>query len=875
MKKLYVFFVTLILMMATGICVHAAEFNVKNLILPYGNAYEAYDAQIEMEGGNDGYTFQLASNFKPAGLEMSSDGHITGIPTTSGAYKRIGVRISHVDGTKSTRYFSITIYPRQLKVHIIAPSNIVYDGNEYSATVETRGSDGELLGDEFTPVLTYNGQEGPVSDAAIYYIDVISPSGCTVTRTGDTHLIINEAAVTQLTVFNKVFTYDGQPHGINSEDVILSPADAGYTVEYRKNGEENYTTDEPISPGLYMVRAHTINPNYRTVYTTATINIMAPTVNFNVTNINYIYDGQPHEVTVEPDIEGFTNYTVTYADLEGNPIEGKPINSGEYKIVIALNGEDSYVIGSVSADILTIEQRELCFTVDNASWDYDATEHVPVMTVSPEADSSLYTIKYVKHESGEEVTAISDVGVYDIVITLTDSDNYKIAEASSKSITVNAKTVNFRVSSNERTYTGDPQTVNTVSVPAGIAHTVTYVNSKDETIDQPVDADTYNIKITINDPGYTVGSISPNKLRIRPKQVSFTVSNNEAQYDGDPHTATVEPNTAIPEDAYTVEYVDNEGNRVASVTEAGEYTIVITTNSNYTIVNEITEKMIVKPIQIGFTVSNNEVQYDGDPHTATVEPNTVVPEDAYTVEYVDNEGNRAASVTEAGEYTIIITFKNSNYIVSEDFSAVMKVIAAAYLNIGNSPAAMIYRDSAHQSDKEWHNNALNYLTQNGRFSEEYLPRDCRADIHYTPLYSEAADSEINPDFDKYTLIVKDITDFTDPGMVVNDEGNDVIINGTLAEVENIEGLYTLTYTHEDTELTRYVMVVGKSIGDINGDGVVNAVDANHLDGKNSVPGGVTEARIWDVNKDGMIDKNDALAIRNRFRNKLISYYPWI
>lgn len=727
---------------------------------------------------------------------MSSDGHITGIPTTSGAYKRIGVRISHVDGTKSTRYFSITIYPRQLKVHIIAPSNIVYDGNEYSATVETRGSDGELLGDEFTPVLTYNGQEGPVSDAAIYYIDVISPSGCTVTRTGDTHLIINEAAVTQLTVFNKVFTYDGQPHGINSEDVILSPADAGYTVEYRKNGEENYTTDEPISPGLYMVRAHTINPNYRTVYTTATINIMAPTVNFNVTNINYIYDGQPHEVTVEPDIEGFTNYTVTYADLEGNPIEGKPINSGEYKIVIALNGEDSYVIGSVSADILTIEQRELCFTVDNASWDYDATEHVPVMTVSPEADSSLYTIKYVKHESGEEVTAISDVGVYDIVITLTDSDNYKIAEASSKSITVNAKTVNFRVSSNERTYTGDPQTVNTVSVPAGIAHTVTYVNSKDETIDQPVDADTYNIKITINDPGYTVGSISPNKLRIRPKQVSFTVSNNEAQYDG-------------------------------------------------------------------------------DPHTATVEPNTVVPEDAYTVEYVDNEGNRAASVTEAGEYTIIITFKNSNYIVSEDFSAVMKVIAAAYLNIGNSPAAMIYRDSAHQSDKEWHNNALNYLTQNGRFSEEYLPRDCRADIHYTPLYSEAADSEINPDFDKYTLIVKDITDFTDPGMVVNDEGNDVIINGTLAEVENIEGLYTLTYTHEDTELTRYVMVVGKSIGDINGDGVVNAVDANHLDGKNSVPGGVTEARIWDVNKDGMIDKNDALAIRNRFRNKLISYYPWI
>ncbi len=141
--------------------------------------------------------------------------------------------------------------------------------------------------------------------------------------------------------------------------------------------------------------------------------------------------------------------------------------------------------------------------------------------------------------------------------------------------------------------------------------------------------------------------------------------------------------------------------------------------------------------------------------------------------------------------------------------------------------------------------------------------------------------EIPTDIDKYTVIVKNIADFTDPGVSFN--GTTVYGSAPVA-VADVEGLYTVTYTlntglSAPTILTRYVMEAGR-IGDVNGDGYVNAVDANFIEkalGANTTINaeGVKKARVWDVNKDGQIDASDASAIRSRYRTKLMPYYPWI
>ena len=777
----------LMLVFAAGICVHAADFNVTSTTLPAAEAYKNYSAQIEMFGGNDGYTFEFVSGIKPVGLTFNSDGSVTGIPTTSGFFSFINVKISHVDGTSQTVRFSMPVTPKKVKVTVSAPDNIYYDGNPYTANVTYYDyTTGEEIADATSKVTYGTDNLTEAVNAGTYYINVWPPSGCMIEeRTGSDHLVINKLAVSSLTVSDRTFDYDGQPHGITDTDVTVSPVAAGYIVEYRKAGESEYTTDLPVASGVYSVRAHTTNQNYETMYATATLTIVAQGVKFTVTNTTAEYDGNEHEVTVASDTPA-AGYTVSYTDVNGNPVDGKPINAGTYKVVITLTNPDAYTIGDISADTLTITPKTVEFTVDSDTWSYDNTAHTPVITTNPTIDSSLYTVTYNKQGETQELTSITDVGTYDIVITLTDSNNYKIADTSSKTITVTAQTVNFTVTDNTYTYDGSGHTATVTPDAEGVDYSVTYTNSKGVTVASPTDAGTYTIGITFDNPNaYSLGTITPNTL-------------------------------------------------------------------------------VIGPQTVGFTVSDNETQYDGNSHQATVTPNITISSDAYTVKYKDSKGNLTESVTDAGVYDIVITVSDSNYVIDSSVSGTMTITSVVSLNIGNSPAAMIYKDSSHADDTEWQEAALNELTTDHKFTS-YVPSGCSAGITYNLI------NNIDVDGDKNTVIVKNLDAFSDPGLSVN---GTAVSGGTPVPVDGVEGLYKVTYTYEDQSYERYVAVVGR-IGDVNGDGNVNAVDANYLDNKDADTNGVTEARVHDVNKDGKIDGSDASAIRNRFRTKLVGYYPWI
>ena len=786
MKKLSAFFVMLMLVFAAGVCAHAADFNVTSTFLPEGEAYKPYIAQIEMVGGNDGYTFEFVSGFKPVGLTVNSDGSITGTPKSSGYYTSMNIRISHTDGTSAVVSFSILTMPRSIKVEVTSPANLMYDGQPHTADVKCYDEEGNLL-EGLVPTVKYGSDNlDQAINAGTYYIIVNAPSGCSIEeRIGDEYLIINALGVAELSVADKSFPYDGNSHGITAADITVDPAAAGYTVEYKKRGTSSYTTEKPVASGIYDVRVHTTNPNYETVYATAMLTIVAQGVKFTVTNTTAEYDGNGHEVTVACDTPE-AGYTVSYTDVNGNSVDGNPINAGTYKVVITLTNPDAYTIGEISADTLTITPKTVEFTVDSATWSYDNTAHTPVITTNPTIDSSLYTVTYNKQGETQELTSITDVGTYDIVITLTDSNNYKIADTSSKTITVTAQTVNFTVTDNTYTYNGSGHTATVTPDVEGAGYSVTYTNSKGVTVANPTDVGTYTIGITFDSPNaYSLGTITPNTLVINPQTVDFAVS-------------------------------------------------------------------------------DNEVPYDGNSHQATVIPSITISSDAYTVKYKDSKGNLTDSVTNAGVYDIVITVSDTNYVLDSSFSDTMTITSVVSLNIGNSPAAMIYKDSSHADDTEWQEAALSELTTERKFTS-YVPSGCSADITYNLI------NNIDVDSDKNTVIVKSLDTFSDPGLSVN---GTTVSGGTPVQVNGVEGLYKVTYTYEDQSYERYVAVVGR-IGDVNGDGNVNAIDANYLNGTNAAPSGVTQARVWDVNKDGNIDGSDASAIRNRFKTKLTSYYPWI
>lgn len=707
MKKISAFLIIMIAMLMAGVCAHAADFSVDTTSLPMGEAYKPYSAQITMSGGsNDGYSFEFISGFKPTGLTVNEDGSITGTPTSAGYYANMNIRISNVDGTYRDVTFKINIRARSIKINVTAPKNIIYDGNSYTATVKCYDMNGDELTD-VVPIIRYGKDNlSSVTDAGTYYIDVYV-SGCIISeREGDTHIQIERQGASISLSGDKEYQYDQLPHPLTAADVTVTPPAAGYVIEYSRNGGE-YTTDVPVSSGIYTARVHTTNPNYETIYDECTIKIIGENVNFTVTNTSFTYDGNSHKATVSSDPADI-GYKVTYTNSKGETVEN-PTDADVYTIKITLDNDIVYSIGNDYDNKLTISPQSGHFTTDE-SWVYDGKTHKPNMTVDAPYDDSKYTITYRKQGTETDLTEITDVGVYDIIITFPNG-NYIADATSSKTITVTPKTVNF------------------------------------------------------------------------------TVTDNVVDYDGNEHTAKVTPTEALASDLYSVKYVKRD--------------------------------------------------------TET----------------------KLNSVTNAGVYDIVIELANSNYTLDNSFSATMTVNVTYTFNLGNSPAAMIYKDTTH--DAEWQKEAMDYLKANHKFSENYLPKDCSADITYNPI------NDIDADGNEYTVITSGLDKFVDPGVNVNDGSTSDTIKGTVSAVSGVEGLYKVTYQINDSTMERYLLVVDRRIGDVNSDGAVNGIDANNLVGKDADANGVKQARIWDVNKDGRIDNNDVNAIRNRFSVRLEAYYPWL
>lgn len=810
LKRVSAFFVTLLLLIAAGVCVHAADFSVVGeedffgeqiLKLEQGEAFSSYRQQIVMEGGNENFTFKKPTingdgydpGIWPTGLDVTEDGWVYGIPEANSIFMQMNVLItSKIDGTTRSLKCHVSFRSRNV-IAIVTSHTYAYTGEARQATVKFTDMEGNDL-PEIKPIIRYLGKDNieltEAVDADTYYIKVTSPTGCVIARRqGDSYLTINPLAPPFIVMNNKTVQYTGQPQGMTEEDITVTPS-VSYNVEYRSTGTDTYTVQMPTNSGTYDVRVYTTNPNYATSYAYATLTIQSEVINFNVSNYEVTYNGSEQEPTIEPSKD--IDYTVSYTDAQGNHVEGKPQNAGVYNIVIALADPNTYSIGAVTSRTFTINPQEVTFKIPVKSYTYaEGVSHSPVIEPSIEG-FDLYTVEYQRIDQdgnplGEPVTQISEVGTYDVLFSLTDTLNYVFGTGNAQYVEVSTQTIDFRFEDLEKEYNG------------------------------------------------------------------------EAQY------ATVITDEEF-KDCYDVVYTQNNVS-VAEPTDAGSYYITINPIHGYGTGSKTPEYpyLVIAPKPITFSITKPSVQYDGNPQTTTLS-NSENIETGFTVKYRDKNGNMLENVTEAGVYDVIVELTNKNYSLENSLIGTFTVETRIVMNLGNSPAAMIYADVAHINEPDWQEAAFNQLQTNNKFSAEYLPAGCNADILYNPIDGN------NYDTDTSTVIVSNLNNFTDPGLMVNSTR---VKGSAPVQVEGVEGLYKVTYTHDDETYERYVMVVGR-IGDTNGDGSVNAVDANVFDKlTNNTPANVLEARVWDVNKDGRIDGDDASAIRSRFKTPLTSYYPWI
>ena len=141
-------------------------------------------------------------------------------------------------------------------------------------------------------------------------------------------------------------------------------------------------------------------------------------------------------------------------------------------------------------------------------------------------------------------TAIANNVAGPYAVMLADTNFVGVAPASfmltnqsaTASIVLDASTLNA-------TYDGNPHAATATTTPAGLAYTVTYNGSSTA----PINAGTYDVVATIDDPSYS-GSTS-GTLTISKKPETLTLSNLSQVYDGTPKSVTVtdSPDASVPD----------------------------------------------------------------------------------------------------------------------------------------------------------------------------------------------------------------------------------------------------------------------------------------------------------------------------------------
>ncbi len=372
----------------------------------------------------------------------------------------------------------------------------------------------------------------------------------------------------------------------------------------------------------------------------ATATLTAPTQNL-------VYNGSSHNADVSYDA-GWAGGALAITYTKGGSSTADTIFAGSY--------EAGVTIGGASASVnYTIEKQTVTEpTIDSKTY----TEETLVADVS---DTALYTVS--QNNGG------LNVGSYDVVLTLTDSNNYKWSSTDDAAVTLE-----FTIAKAVNEFTTLPAISGwtygeTPSVPAGEAAFGEvvfkyYDSGKNELgVTAPVNAGNYYIKAFVVAGTPLTRTATDNYDAISSDFIAFTIAKAQVQKPAEIGTTFTyngaEQTYAIAESSlYTV--TDNKR------TNAGEYYVGVTLNDtdNYEWndgeTGQLTYLFSIDPLDIsGAEITlGDTLTYNGSEQTQTVASAMI---DSLPVTF-DVSGNTGTAVA---DYTLTIT-GNGNFAGTEN-----------------------------------------------------------------------------------------------------------------------------------------------------------------------------------------------------------------
>ncbi|MBN8726324.1 MAG: right-handed parallel beta-helix repeat-containing protein [Xanthomonadales bacterium] len=560
-------------------------------------------------------------------------------PTAVGSYLVIAtVGDGNVSGTASAM---LTITPAAAGASgiTLAGGSFGYDGTNHAATVTNPN------GVAYT--LAYDTPNGlPPVDVGNWTatLTVTDPNHAAETLTAT--IQVTPAAVT-LAFGNLAHVYDGSA---KAATVTTTPAGvSGVSLAYAPDAA-------PVNAGNYTVTASLANPNYVLSGSTTAMLVIAKangTVAF-AGAANVTFDGQPHALTA------------TIAQEPGNGTACVVTPAGEYPRVHAgattlaavCEGANHTASGSAT---LNVSARPVTIALSGlGSFPYDGQPHPAIATVSGEVAG--FPAATVVSYNGDAAAPVA-VGSYNVVASLDGSTADYAAAPASGLIVIGSANATVTLGNLAATYDGSPHVVSVTTMPAGLAHTVTY----DGNTQAPTNAGSYSVVATITEAGYS-GSASAT-LVIAKATATVTLGDLSQVWDGSPKPASV---TTTPAGLTVNVLYDG----VATVPSAvGSYAVLATvTDANHS--GSANGTLRITADNATISLGNLAAVYDGSPHAASV---TTMPAGlAHTVTY---DGSTQAP-TNAGSYSVVATITAPGYSGSASATLVIDK-AAATITLGD------------------------------------------------------------------------------------------------------------------------------------------------------------------------------------------------